>query len=239
MLPLLRCRDRQPELMDDPSLDEIEHRAALVGLRRVNGISRSAAILWPSILRLARKESSQRLRILDIACGGGDVTVAIAARAAAAGISMQVDGCDISPVAIQMAREAASQSKLPSSTHFFQSDILNDDISDSYDIVMCSLFLHHLSELDSCRLLNRMVDLARTLILVNDLRRTRLGYALAWMGCRLLSRSPIVHVDGPMSVRGAYSVGEVLDLAETCGLHGATMTTRWPQRFLLEWNRPA
>ena len=233
----LRSRDRQPELMDDPSLDEIEHRAALTGLRRVNGISRSAAILWPSIKRLARKESSQRLRILDIACGGGDVTVAIAARAAAAGIAMQVEGCDISPVAVQLASESAANSQLTDSTNFFKCDILNDDMPDSYDIVMCSLFLHHLSESDSCRLVKKMVELSRTLVLVNDLRRTRLGYALAWMGCRLLSRSPIVHVDGPLSVRAAYSIDEVRDLAIACGLADATITTHWPQRFLLEWNR--
>ena len=83
-----------------------------------------------------------------------------------------------------------------------------------------------------------MKELASQRVLINDLRRTRAGYVLAWLGCRLLTRSPIVHVDGPLSVRAAFSLDEVRQLAEECGLSGATLTTHWPQRFLLDW-RPS
>ena len=65
----------------------------------------------------------------------------------------------------------------------------------------------------------------------------RLGYLLALIGTRVLSRSPIVHVDGPRSVRAAFTVFEALQLAEHAGLHGATIGWRWPFRFLMEWRR--
>ena len=68
--------------MDDPALDLEQHRLALEGLKRVNRLSRSAAIFWPALRTLLCGQPSDRpLRVLDIACGGGDVTRDIARRA--------------------------------------------------------------------------------------------------------------------------------------------------------------
>jgi hypothetical protein len=60
---------------------------------------------------------------------------------------------------------------------------------------------------------------------------------LACAGTRLLSRSPVVHVDGPRSVAAAFTPAEALDLAQRAGLTGATVVRRWPCRFLLTWRR--
>ena len=57
-------------------------------------------------------------------------------------------------------------------------------------------------------------------------------------GLRILTRSPIVHVDGPLSVRAGFQPGEVLDMADRAGLRGARITRHWPQRLLLSWRRP-
>jgi hypothetical protein len=59
---------------------------------------------------------------------------------------------------------------------------------------------------------------------------------MAVVGCHLLSGSRVVHVDGPISVAGAFTPGEALSLAEQAGLQGATLTRHWPQRYLLTWN---
>lgn len=230
-------RDRQPELMDDPALDSERHRHALRGLRRVNSFSRSTAILWPAIQEVAQVISGRPVRILDIASGGGDVVLGLAARAARYRIEVEIDGCDISLLAVEHGTELARQSGL-SGLKFLATDAIRGPLEGPYDIVMCSLFLHHLPQEDARVLLRRMQKLATNRVLVNDLRRTRLGYALAWAGCRLLTRSPIVHTDGPLSVRAAFSTEEVRQLAEESGLTGATITTHWPQRFLLDW-RPA
>ena len=64
---------------------------------------------------------------------------------------------------------------------------------------------------------------------------TRHGRHLVEEGSRLLTRSPIVHVDGPLSVRAAFTVAEARQLAERAGLSGATIRRHWPQRFLLSW----
>jgi hypothetical protein len=99
------------------------------------------------------------------------------------------------------------------------------------------LFLHHLAEHDAARLLGQMARAAATGILINDLVRGPLEYALAWLGCRLLSTSPIVRHDGPVSVRAAFTVPEVRELARQAGLDNITLTRHWPGRFLLSWSR--
>jgi 2-polyprenyl-3-methyl-5-hydroxy-6-metoxy-1,4-benzoquinol methylase len=231
----LRHRNRQPELMDDPALDAEQHRHALNGLSRVNRFSRSTAILWPAIREVVGHTSSRPLRILDIASGGGDVAIGLAARARRSKVDVQITGCDISPLAVEHATQLVQQFQF-SNLQFLEEDAIHGTLDGPYDIVMCSLFLHHLPEDDACILLRRMQELATHRVLVNDLRRTQIGYVLAWAGCRLLTRSPIVHTDGPLSVRAAFSIDEVRQLAEESGLNGATITTHWPQRFLLDWS---
>ena len=72
----------------------------------------------------------------------------------------------------------------------------------------------------------------------NDLARGWTGLTLAHVGLRLLTRSPVVHFDGPRSVEGAFTPAEALALAAKAGLKGATVARRWPCRFLLTWERP-
>jgi 2-polyprenyl-3-methyl-5-hydroxy-6-metoxy-1,4-benzoquinol methylase len=106
------------------------------------------------------------------------------------------------------------------------------------DVVVCTLFLHHLTEADAATLLRRMSDAARQMVVVSDLRRTRLGYCFAWVGCRLLSRSRVFHVDGTRSVAAALTTDEARAMAERNQLAGAQVSEIWPQRWLLVWRRP-
>lgn len=223
--------------MDDPQLDDGLHRQALQGLRRINCWSRTEATVWRAIQQAALPEACRQagrpLRLLDIASGGGDLAVQLARRFRQQGLAAEVDGCDISPLAVRVASERAQQFQLPH-VRFFQHNVLTQPLpAEHYDVALCSLFLHHLDENDALRLLQAMQQTSRQLVLVDDLRRTALGYGLAWLGCRILSRSRIVHLDGPVSVAAAFTPNEARQLAERAGLKHITVTTHWPQRFLL------
>ncbi|MCC9603706.1 methyltransferase domain-containing protein [Stieleria sp. JC731] len=224
--------------MDDPQLDPKLHDAALAGLRRINRFSGTASVLWTELKRLHSAIGHEPLRILDIACGSGDNVIAIGRKAARHGISLCIDGCDISEQALQNARELAVRNgKQPH--RFIQCDAIGQGVPEGYHIVMCSLFLHHLSDSDATALISSMASSAINGLLIDDLRRTGLGYALAWAGCRLLSRSPIVHFDGPQSVRAAFSESEVLRLVSQLQLRDCIVKHHWPQRFTLSWIKPA
>ncbi len=234
-LALLSRRQRRPELMDQPGLDAGEHIHALRGLARINRLSRSDAILWPAIERVARTHPGSAIRVLDVASGGGDVAIALAKRASRAGLDLEVEGCDVSPEAVRYARRQADRSGL--SLRFFNLDVLNEPIPAGYDVVTCSLFLHHLAEADARSFMRNAAGATSRLFLVNDLVRGPVGYLLAWSACRLLTRSPVVWHDGPVSVAGAFTLAEVRELAESAGLAGVTLTRHWPHRFLLTWSR--
>jgi len=230
----LAQRRRRPELMDQPGLDAVEHSRALRGLGRINRVSRSAAILWPAIARLARDSGGAPVRVLDVASGGGDVPIALARRAARARLDVRVEGCDISEGAVRFARQRATDRSV--AVRFFTLDALAGSIPAGYEVLTCSLFLHHLNDADAVNLLRRMGDAAGRLVLLDDLVRSRVGYALAWAGCRLLSRSPIVRHDGPVSVSSAFTPAEVRELARQAGLEGVSVARHWPRRFLLSWS---
>jgi 2-polyprenyl-3-methyl-5-hydroxy-6-metoxy-1,4-benzoquinol methylase len=174
------------------------------------------------------------IRVLDVATGGGDTPIAIGHLALLSRLKLEVHGCDISPEAVNYAENQPRAPDLP--VRFFVLDALREDLPSGYDIVMCSLFLHHLDEPVAVGLLRRMAASARRLVLVNDLIRSPWGYLIAMVGCRLLSTSKIVHHDGPVSVASAFTPDEMLALAERAGLNGALITRHWPERFLLSWD---
>ena len=237
MLPVLDDRDRQPELMDQPGLDERVHHDALNSLGRVNWISRILDVLWHGLRDVVDLNSKQPIRVLDIGSGGGDLAIGLAMRAAREGVALEAHGCDVSPLAVAHARQEAKRRGV-ARTQFFPLDVLREPLPEGYDVLMCTLFLHHFAEPDALDLLRRMGAAARRGVLIDDLIRTRLGYALAWVGGRLLTTSPLVHTDGPLSVRAAFRLDEIRELAERAGLHGATIRTHWPQRFLFAWRKP-
>lgn len=233
--PDLSQRNRRPEIMDQPGLDPGEHAAALRGLERINVLSRSGATLWPAIERLGRQRSARPLRVLDLACGGGDVALTLARRGARTGLKIEVEGCDVSPTAVALARQRAEARGVD--VRFFECDVLAGPLPEGFDVLTTTLFLHHLDDDQAVGLLRRMRETAGAAVLVDDLVRSRWGHALAWVGCRLLSGSRVVRHDGPVSVVAAFTPAEALEAARRAGLDGATLTRHWPERFLLAWNR--
>lgn len=229
-MPLALPRRRVPELMDDPALDPARHRAALAGLARVNRWTGAAAPFWPPVERLARS-LGRPVRVLDVATGSGDIPAALDRLARRHGVAAEFAGCDISPTAVDAGRSRGAVT-------FFQHDALRDPLPTGYDVITCSLFLHHLDEPDVGRLLAAMKAAAGRLVLVSDLVRGRLNLGLVTAACRALSRSPVVHFDGPASVRAAYTSAELRALADQAGLAGATVRPVFPCRMLLTWSRP-
>jgi 2-polyprenyl-3-methyl-5-hydroxy-6-metoxy-1,4-benzoquinol methylase len=232
----IRSRTMRPEMMDRPDLEENAHRAALRGLVRVNIFSLTSRSLWGPIRRLAASQSPRSIRVLDVACGGGDIAIRLARTARRWRLPVEIDGCDISETALAVARERAKSAGL--SCQFFQFDVLKDPWPEDYDVVTMSLFLHHLPTDCVADVLRSAALASRKMVLINDLVRNRFGYLLARFGGYVLSRSPIVHLDGPVSVAGAFTLEEVRELALNAGLHGASVRRIWPARLLFEWSRP-
>jgi len=222
--------------MDQPGLDVRRHIRALDALGRANAVSLTAASVWPSIRAIARAVAPRPIRVLDIACGGGHVLVSLARRAARERIDGDWVGWDVNPTAVEYARTLGERAGVKT-VRFDCGNGLRDALPAGVDVVLCTLFLHHLEEAEAAALLRRMKDAARRAVVVSDLRRTALGAAFTRVGCRLLSRSDVFLEDGMRSIAAAFTTEEVRRLAADAGLDGARLSHAWPQRWLLEWRR--
>lgn len=224
-----------PERMDALDLDSQEHRRALNGLARINRLCDSSRHIVTAI----RNEipSREPLRVLDIGCGSGDVTAKVAQRLTKLGFLGEVIGLDRSPNAVATARERLAGVPQGGMTLAFEcGDVfqLQDEKSPrEFDVVFCSLFLHHFKLDEAIELLRTARRLAGRLVVVDDLIRCWRGYFLAQVGCRLLSRSPIVHFDGPQSVRAAYTTDEIIQICREERFDIKFLRTHWPARYLL------
>jgi SAM-dependent methyltransferase len=258
-------QSRQPELMDDPSLPAADHFCALDALSRINALSLTAAQIAAAVGRLLdsagrRTDDPRPVEIVDVACGGGDVTAAVGRRIArrAGGFGrgpVHVTGLDVSPRALDHARRHARVAASPAVTDtvspavtdtvppavtdtvsFAVRDVVADGCP-ACDIAICSLFLHHLDDDAAVRVLTAMAAAARVGLIVSDLVRSRTGLVLARLGTLVLSGSRVARVDGPLSVRAARTPAEYRRLLDHAGLRSATVRRIWPERVLIAWAR--
>lgn len=261
----MKSRIMVPELMDDPGLCPKEHARALAGLRRINFWSGTTKHLAREILQIACRAPQSRWRILDLGCANGELVIDLA-KALEGKLSFQITGWDMSPLAIEHARKRTQQLESRRGQAFEKLPVAFEvrnvfDVSGPeqsahsctngatvgsqpaalaeppFDIVFCTLFLHHFNDHEAIEVLRAMKRLARTTVLVDDLRRTRLGWWLAYFGCHLLSRSPVVHFDGPQSVRAALTLDEARAMALSAGLAPVSIRKHWPERYTIRWDR--
>lgn len=234
MIPNLHERHLVPELMDAPDLDPTLHKQALAGLRRVNWLCNTSKHISKTIWEIIEKRKIKSARILDLGCGSGDIALGVH-RNVSRKIECTLTGWDISEEAIHNAREYVQGVAQPA---FEVTNALSQsNVDQQFDFVYCCLFLHHFTENESVHILKTMSELARVALIVDDLKRSRWGWLMAKAGCHLLSRSPIVHFDGPQSVRAAYTIQEVLSLAHRAGLKNCQVKSHWPERYQLIWEK--
>jgi len=179
-----------------------------------------------------------KLKVLDIATGSGDIPLQLWRRAKRCPLPLPVSGCDISLTAVETARAKASAAGAAGADiDYFLHDVLRDPLPTDYDVVTCSLFLHHLDPPDVVEILRKMMLAAKTMVIVTDLVRSRTSFSLVWIASHLLSRSPIVRFDGPVSVRAAYTIRELQQMAEDAGMTGAIVENCFPCRMRLCWSK--
>lgn len=220
--------------MDDPGISATEHRRALRGLSRLNALACLDRAIWPLIAAKASAKP-QPIRVLDVAAGAGDMIARLARRAANQGVDVEWHACDKSGEALRCASASARDQGVTLTTH--ELDVLAQPLPGGFDVAYCGLFLHHFDPPQVEAILRAMSNAARC-VLVQDLRRTHLGMVLARVVPRLVTRSPVVHTDAVLSVRAAFTMAELGQMASAAGLVNAHVRPLWPQRMLMTWERP-
>ena len=188
----------EPELLDSDAGSADEVQSALADLRMVNGCFGGVRTSRKLIERVVRHSGTRNLTLLDVAAASGDCCLRAARQLQGHGINVRVTLLD--RAATHLPRNG---------TRSLVGDALRLPFrNDAFDLVGCSLFAHHLEPEEVVIFVNEALRVARTAVLINDLRRSALHLALVYAG-RPLFRSRMAWSDGVISVRRAYTMDEL------------------------------
>ena len=202
----------EPELMDRPQPVTAELESDLRNLRQLNRHFGSYALITHFLRRWIKRGT--QLRVLDLATGSGDIPRLVVDYAREAGAKVTVDAIDQQSSTLEIARELSADYP---EIYFKQGDVLSFGEDGQYDVVLCSLALHHFDETAAVRLLKRCRDLSRSFVLVSDLRRGVLASVGVYLLTALIYRDPMTRTDGRLSAARAFSFRECRSLAERAG----------------------
>lgn len=197
--------------MDRPQPVSAELEVDLRNLRQLNRYFGSHRLIM-RFLRLWLKPN-RRMRILDLATGSGDIPRLIVDHAREVKATVAIDAVDQQASTLEIARRLSAGYP---EIEFLQGDILTLT-REPYDLVLCSLALHHFSEEDAVAVLRRCRDLSRRYVLVSDLRRGTLATLGVFLLTGLLFREKMTRVDARLSAERAFSFREFRILAERAG----------------------
>jgi SAM-dependent methyltransferase len=218
---LLHTRSTDPELLDGERLDPAELRT---NLREMAMLNRLPGGMGDSVRAVARLLDGQAdATVLDIGTGAGDF-----ARRLLRARGAQVIAADVRPEILAIVRRNLADTN---GVTLLQADVLALPLADGeVDVAHASMLLHHLDPADVVQALREMRRVARRGVVVNDLRRGPLAFAMTAAAVLGLSRGAYTRHDGVLSARRAYTLAELDALAATAGLRPAWRTwSRWPR----------
>jgi len=194
--------------MDRPQPVSSELEKDLRNIRQLNRFFGSHRLVLHFLRRWIKP--GDHVRIVDLATGSGDIPRLIVDRTRKIGAKVEIAALDQQSATIEIARKLSADYPEIS---FVEANILEWQPAGPYDIVLCSLALHHFSDEDAVRLLRRCGDLSRKFVLVSDLRRGLLATIGVYLLTALIFREPMTRYDGRVSAARAFSFAELDDLA--------------------------
>lgn len=202
----------EPELMDRQDASPKDLKAALKSLRGLNryfGGYRIVSHFLPGWI-----QRGDRLRVVDLATGSADIPRLVADHARKVGAEVEITAVDFQPSTVEMARQlSAGYPEIVCEC----ADVLTYRAPEQFDLVICSLALHHFSDEDAVRLLRRCRELSRRFVLVADLRRGFLAAIGVFLLTTFIFRDRMTRADGRASAQRSFSVGELRGLALRAG----------------------
>jgi len=229
-------RSRATELMDTEPVGFEEFRACLVDLARVNRLTLAYGPTLGFFDRLlaAARRLRRPLEVVDVGSGYGDMLREIDAWAMRHRIDVSLTGVDLNPWSRRAATEATGPDR---KIHWITADAFAYQPPRGIDVVVSSIFTHHLPDPLVAKFLAWMEGNARMGWFVSDLHRRPAPYHFFRQFAKLARFHRFVQHDGPVSIARAFTAADWQRLLVEAGVEPALVEVRWRVPFRLTVER--
>lgn len=226
------------ELMDQLSADEVLLAESLADLAWLNRCLGGAATVLHQLGRLLADFEGRELSVLDVGAGGGDILAGLSGWCGARDLGFRAVALDMAPATARIAAANLRGWGLAGRVRVVRAAAARLPFGGrSFDVALCSTFLHHLDPDEAVICLTEMKRVSDWGGIVSDLRRGPAGYlAAVGLARTIWRRHRYARHDGPASVRAAYTLREARELARYAGLDAA-VEAQPGFRWALRWRR--
>ena len=222
-------RSSEIEIMDDFTMKGVMLRDALDKLGIINRLLGGNKVTIEGLKELLKNQSkTEVITIVDLGCGHGDILRDIAKFGRKNNYSFKLIGIDANFATIEYAKEL---SKEYSELSFKAIDIFSEDFKkQSYDIILCTLFLHHFKNNELILFLKKTVLKATIGIVINDLHRHKMAYYLfKFIG--FFVKNKMIQKDGLTSILRAFKKKDLEKISKQIKVH-FSIQWKWAFRYL-------
>jgi SAM-dependent methyltransferase len=221
VVSLLNARSTAPEFLDGETLDAFELRKNLREMAMLNRLPGGVGDSVRAVERLLGDQNEAT--VLDVGTGSGDFVRRLRQRR-----HVEVIASDVRPEILEIAAR-----NLAGTNHvsLLKADARALPLGDGeVDIAHASLLMHHFDPDDAVAALSEMRRVSRLGVVINDLRRGPLPFAMTAAAVLALSRGAYTRHDGVLSARRAYTLAELDTLAARAQLKRISSSARfWPR----------
>lgn len=222
-------RSTAPELMDDFSMEGNLLKDALDKIARINQLLGGNKVTIQGVETLLKQQRSGNiLHILDAGCGNGDMLRTISDWARRRQMNVLLTGIDANAFTIAHAKRLSAGY---TNIRYDCMDIFDQGKTQHYDIILCTLTLHHFKDDQILSLLQLFEKQARLGIVINDLHRSRMAYYLFQLICGIFGLNRMSREDGLVSILRSFKKKDLLELSRKMGLKKYSIKWKWAFRY--------
>mgnify|MGYP000034635873 FL=1 len=225
-------RTDKPEIMDDFSMEGDVLRDALDKIAKINQLLGGNQLTLRGIQELMTTITTvKELTIIDVGCGNGDMLRTIADFGLKNDLEFKLIGIDANAFTINHARKLSKY--YPNITYLCK-DVFDEPFSKlKYDIVLCTLTLHHFKEDEIMKLMTLFYANSTIGIVINDLHRSAVAYRLFQALCWVFRLNEMSREDGLTSILRGFKKQELIRYSEN--LHFSNYKIQWKWAFRYQW----
>jgi 2-polyprenyl-3-methyl-5-hydroxy-6-metoxy-1,4-benzoquinol methylase len=230
MLINTKYRSEEPEIMDDFALEGETLREALDKIAKINQLLGGNQLTLQGVQELIAKiPKTTKITIVDVGCGNGDMLRTLANYGIKNHFNFKLIGIDANNFTIHHARKL---SKNYSNINYRCEDIFDKPFEElKYDIVLCTLTLHHFKENEIIQLLTVFNANSKVGIVINDLQRSALAYRLFQALCFVFRLNSMSKEDGLVSILRGFKKEDLVQFSKKLKLNNYQIQWKWAFRY--------